>query len=189
MFDLAGRVVVVTGGLGRLGRRFSADLIAQGARVAIIDAGRMQGSDARRLVSRIGQRRLHDFGCGRDVSAPRWKLRWRRSRTAWERALRPRQQCRARCSARCSGERERSVRGLIPKSSFDRVMDVNVKGVLLCCQVFGGAMARAGRGSIVNIGLDLRRAVARTRRSTSIGATTARRSSSRWPIRSRNRRL
>jgi NAD(P)-dependent dehydrogenase (short-subunit alcohol dehydrogenase family) len=39
-----------------------------------------------------------------------------------------------------------------PESSFDRVMQVNVKGVLLCCQVFGGAMARAGRGSIVNIG-------------------------------------
>ena len=31
-------------------------------------------------------------------------------------------------------------------------MDVNVKGVFLCCQVFGAAMAAAGRGSIVNIG-------------------------------------
>jgi NAD(P)-dependent dehydrogenase (short-subunit alcohol dehydrogenase family) len=30
-------------------------------------------------------------------------------------------------------------------------MDVNVKGVFLCCQVFGGAMAEAGRGSIINI--------------------------------------
>ena len=38
-----------------------------------------------------------------------------------------------------------------PEASFDEVMDVNVKGTLLCCQVVGGAMARAGRGSIVNI--------------------------------------
>ena len=30
-------------------------------------------------------------------------------------------------------------------------MDVNVKGTFLCCQVVGGAMARAGRGSIVNV--------------------------------------
>jgi NAD(P)-dependent dehydrogenase (short-subunit alcohol dehydrogenase family) len=30
-------------------------------------------------------------------------------------------------------------------------MDVNVKGVFLASQVLGGAMARAGRGSIVNI--------------------------------------
>ena len=38
-----------------------------------------------------------------------------------------------------------------PESSFDQVMGVNVKGTLLCCQVVGVAMAREGRGSIVNI--------------------------------------
>jgi NAD(P)-dependent dehydrogenase (short-subunit alcohol dehydrogenase family) len=38
-----------------------------------------------------------------------------------------------------------------PEESFDRVMDVNVKGTLLCCQVVGAAMAREGRGSIVNV--------------------------------------
>jgi NAD(P)-dependent dehydrogenase (short-subunit alcohol dehydrogenase family) len=31
-------------------------------------------------------------------------------------------------------------------------MEVNSKGVFLCCQVFGGAMARAAAGSIVNVG-------------------------------------
>jgi len=38
-----------------------------------------------------------------------------------------------------------------PEASFDQVMDVNVKGTLLCCQVVGAEMANAGRGSIVNI--------------------------------------
>ena len=38
-----------------------------------------------------------------------------------------------------------------PEASFDEVMDVNVKGVVLCCQVIGAAMAEAGRGSIVNV--------------------------------------
>ena len=38
-----------------------------------------------------------------------------------------------------------------PEASFDEVMDVNVKGVVLCCQVIGAAMAGAGRGSIVNV--------------------------------------
>ncbi len=38
-----------------------------------------------------------------------------------------------------------------PEASFDAVMDVNVKGTFLCCQAVGGAMAREGRGSIVNV--------------------------------------
>jgi NAD(P)-dependent dehydrogenase (short-subunit alcohol dehydrogenase family) len=38
-----------------------------------------------------------------------------------------------------------------PISSFDQVMDVNVKGTLLACQVIGARMAEEGRGSIVNI--------------------------------------
>jgi len=38
-----------------------------------------------------------------------------------------------------------------PESSWDKVMEVNAKGVFLCCQVIGGQMAAAGRGSIINI--------------------------------------
>ena len=38
-----------------------------------------------------------------------------------------------------------------PEASWDKVIDVNLKGVYLCCQVFGAAMAQARKGSIVNI--------------------------------------
>jgi NAD(P)-dependent dehydrogenase (short-subunit alcohol dehydrogenase family) len=38
-----------------------------------------------------------------------------------------------------------------PGESFDRVMQVNVKGTLLACQVIGARMADEGRGSIVNV--------------------------------------
>jgi NAD(P)-dependent dehydrogenase (short-subunit alcohol dehydrogenase family) len=38
-----------------------------------------------------------------------------------------------------------------PETSWDKVMDVNLKGVYLCCQVFGAVMAKAGRGSIINV--------------------------------------
>jgi NAD(P)-dependent dehydrogenase (short-subunit alcohol dehydrogenase family) len=40
----------------------------------------------------------------------------------------------------------------VPLESLERVVHVNVLGVVVSCQVIGGAMARAGRGSIVNVG-------------------------------------
>ena len=38
-----------------------------------------------------------------------------------------------------------------PEASWDKVVDVNLKGVYLCCQVFGAAMANAQKGSIINV--------------------------------------
>lgn len=38
-----------------------------------------------------------------------------------------------------------------PESSWDKVIDVNLKGVYLCCQVFGPEMAKRGKGSIINV--------------------------------------
>jgi NAD(P)-dependent dehydrogenase (short-subunit alcohol dehydrogenase family) len=40
----------------------------------------------------------------------------------------------------------------ISPDDFLRVLDVNTRGVFISTQVFGSAMAEAGRGSIVNIG-------------------------------------
>jgi NAD(P)-dependent dehydrogenase (short-subunit alcohol dehydrogenase family) len=35
---------------------------------------------------------------------------------------------------------------------WKEVLEINMTGTFLCCQVVGGAMAKAGRGSVVNIG-------------------------------------
>ena len=42
--------------------------------------------------------------------------------------------------------------GVETPEDFRRTLDVNLAGTFLATQVFGGAMAEAGRGSIVNIG-------------------------------------
>jgi NAD(P)-dependent dehydrogenase (short-subunit alcohol dehydrogenase family) len=38
-----------------------------------------------------------------------------------------------------------------PESSWDKVIDVNLKGVYLCCQIFGASMAKMKKGSIINV--------------------------------------
>lgn len=38
-----------------------------------------------------------------------------------------------------------------PEASWDKVMNVNAKGVFLACQIFGSAMAEHNKGSIINI--------------------------------------
>ncbi len=38
-----------------------------------------------------------------------------------------------------------------PESSWQAMMEVNLKGMFLCCQAIGGHMAKAGGGSIINI--------------------------------------
>ena len=39
-----------------------------------------------------------------------------------------------------------------PLALWQRSLDVNVTGPFLCCQIIGASMARAGQGSIINIG-------------------------------------
>ena len=38
-----------------------------------------------------------------------------------------------------------------PRRSLDRILDVNVVGVVQTCQVIGGRMAELGRGTIINV--------------------------------------
>lgn len=145
LFSLDDRVIVVTGGLGQLGRQFTRALMDHGARVAVLDLAEAADSP---IAGTAEGRALY---LQADVT----------DRGSLERAL------------EAIKERWGGVHGLInnaaldsppgapaaengpfenyPAESWDRVMEVNAKGVFLCCQVFGGEMARAGRGTIVNI--------------------------------------
>jgi NAD(P)-dependent dehydrogenase (short-subunit alcohol dehydrogenase family) len=138
LFDLDGRIAVVTGGMGQLGQVYLAGLAERGMRVASFDvaAGAVPegvrayvvdvtdgGSIAKALndvVAEWGVPHLLVNNAGLDAppDAPAEEV----------------------------GRFEE-----YPEASFDAVMDVNVKGTLLCCQLVGGAMAKEGRGSIVNV--------------------------------------
>jgi NAD(P)-dependent dehydrogenase (short-subunit alcohol dehydrogenase family) len=144
-FALDGRVVVLTGGLGQLGRAFARALLDAGARVAIIDA-----ADPANVDFEVGEDRLRIFRA--DITAKaELEAALAAIEAGWEAPFGLLNNA-ALDSPPGAPASENGPFEDYPEASFDRVMAVNVKGAVLCCQVFGAAMARAGRGSIVNIG-------------------------------------
>ena len=146
IFDVKDRVIVVTGGLGQLGRQFSSCLAARGARVAVFDLETPAGKQPPDLVNDpnililpvdVTDRESLENALGRVES--QWETPYGLINAA------------ALDSPPGAPAAENGPFETYPESSWDRVMEVNAKGVFLCCQVVGGAMARAGRGSIVNI--------------------------------------
>lgn len=148
LFSVQDRIVVITGGLGQLGRQFSLSLVEHGAKVAVVDAN----VDDDRVRVRYGddpsERLLFvaaDVTCRPSLEAALEKVRstWGAPHALVNNA--------GLDSPPGSAAEENGPFEAYPETSFDRVMEVNSKGVFLCCQVFGGAMAKAGRGSIINI--------------------------------------
>ena len=138
LFDLEGRVAVVTGGMGQLGQVYLTGLAARGMRVvsfdleegAVPDGGRAFCVDVTDRASI--QSALDELGA-------EWGIPHVLINNA------------ALDSPPDAPAEEVGPFEDYPESSFDAVMDVNVKGTFLCCQVVGAEMARERRGSIVNV--------------------------------------
>ena len=138
LFDLTGRVAVVTGGLGQLGTVYAEGLVERGMRVAVLDLADGAAPHGVRAFQVDVTDRAAVEGALAEIEAD-----WGTPHLLVNNA--------ALDSPPDAPEEEVGPFETYPESSFDAVMDVNVKGVVLCCQVVGGAMAREGRGSIVNV--------------------------------------
>lgn len=150
LFDLAGRVAVITGGMGQLGAELAASLAARGMRVAILDLSTDPPPGAKALVRAIDDATVRVREC--DVT----------DRAQVEAALAlvevdwgvPHVLVNAAGIDAPPDAPAAEVGPFedVPLEALERVVDVNVLGVVVPCQVIGGAMAREGRGSIVNVG-------------------------------------
>jgi NAD(P)-dependent dehydrogenase (short-subunit alcohol dehydrogenase family) len=149
LFSVAGRVVVIPGGMGQLGVSYAAAFVQRGAKVAIMDITDtpkvadpvfMQGMEAGAIWSFCG-----DITDRLSVAAllEAVESRWGTPHVLVNNAA---LDFPPDAPPETVGPFE-----TYPISSFETVMDVNVKGPLICCQVIGDAMAREGRGSIINI--------------------------------------
>jgi NAD(P)-dependent dehydrogenase (short-subunit alcohol dehydrogenase family) len=127
LFSLQDRIAVVTGGAGQLGAEIVRGLEERGARVAVFDLAadpfHVDVTDRAAIEAAIDE-----------VGTPHVLVN-----------------AAALDSAPDAPAEEVGPVESYPEASFDAVMDVNVKGTFLSCQVIGGRMASEGRGSIVNI--------------------------------------
>lgn len=149
-FSLEGRVAVVTGALGLLGRRHCEALAAAGASVVVTDldpAGCVERADE--LAAAHGWPAL---GHGADVTVKASVVALRDAVLARfggvdvlvnDAALN--EKLEAPAAAAQLGFED------YPLEEWERSLRVNLTGTFLCCQALGAEMARAGRGSIVNV--------------------------------------
>jgi NAD(P)-dependent dehydrogenase (short-subunit alcohol dehydrogenase family) len=130
-FSLEGRVAVVTGGAGQLGAEIARGLEGRGARVAVFDVA------ADRFNVDVTDRAALEAAT--DEVTGEWGVPHVLVNAA------------ALDSPPDAPPEEVGPFEAYPEESFDQVMDVNVKGTFLTCQVVGARMAAEGRGSIVNV--------------------------------------
>lgn len=149
LFDVTNRVIVITGGLGLLGRQFTQCLVENGAKVVVMDKlsppryrGHFFGTQSHRNsleTIKIDITRRQSLVAAFARIKKKWGVPYGLVNNAALDSPPDR-------SSRTNGPFEN-----YSEKEWDRIMEVNVKAVFLMCQIFGGEMAKAGRGSIINV--------------------------------------
>ncbi|MBA2741231.1 MAG: SDR family oxidoreductase [Actinobacteria bacterium] len=138
LFDISDRVAVVTGGMGQLGSVYAAGLAERGMKVATFDVAPGKPPEGGRAFEVDVTDRGSIEQALEEVESD-WGVPHLLVNNA------------GLDSPPDAPAEEVGPFETYPAESFDAVMDVNVKGAFLACQAIGGAMAKEGRGSIVNI--------------------------------------
>ena len=151
MFSLEGSVAVVTGGLGLLGRHHCAALAEAGAQVAVAD---LDGARAAAFAAHLEQAwGWPALGHRVDVTDPTSVTSFAR---LVEKTLGP---IDVLVNDAALDDRFVADPSGNPPGRFEQydlgqwraMVDANLTGTFIACQSVGSAMARRGRGSIINI--------------------------------------
>ncbi len=144
-FELSGRVAVVTGGAGFLGRAFCEAYAAAGADVAVLDVDGDRAHEFAAALSQQSGRRCIGVDC--DIADPTSVGAAARRVADSLGTVRVLHNNAANQSAGLKDE-------FAPFETFDladwkKVMSVDVDGTFLVCQAFGSAMAKSGHGGSI----------------------------------------
>ena len=141
LFDLSGRVALVTGGGSGIGQAIARGLAQCGARVACVDRREDGGLDD--TVRAIADEGGEALAIVADVTR-RADLDDAVART--EEALGP-----LGIAVNAAGIPNANPAETMDEEQYGTLMDINMKGVFLSCQAEARAMLEHGKGSIVNI--------------------------------------
>ncbi len=136
MGALDGRVALVTGADGGIGRAVSQRFAAEGAAVALLDRTAPEA-----LAATLGGRTI---AIAADVSSAA-QVRGAVARTVSELG-------RVDILVNVAGVVSFGNAATLAEAEWDRVIDINLKGTFLCCQAVIPAMRAQGYGRIVNLG-------------------------------------
>ena len=134
---LEGKVAIVTGGASGMGRSEAAIFAREGARVMVADILDGEGEQVAKAVGDAARFRRLDVTSERD---------WEAVVAATEREL-----GKVDILVNNAGISGTYTSDLASSEAWDRVMDINAKGVFLGMKHVHPAMKRAGGGAIVNI--------------------------------------
>ena len=139
LFDISGKVALITGGGGTLGTAIAKGLAAVGAHVAIADVNLETAEKTSSLIAEYGTQVVP---IQVDVTDPV------SVNAMVERVLE--KFGRIDIFLNHAGINIRKPVVDYTPEEWDRVLDVNLKGVFLCAQAVGKVMLRQGRGRIIN---------------------------------------
>ena len=150
-FSLAGRVAVVTGAAGLLGREHCRALADAGATVVATDLAEAACADVEGQLRQEGRLAVRAFAADITDAASLMRLR--------DSILHTEDRLDVLVNNAALNERVEAADGAaadtrfetFPVERFRQMLDVNVTGTFLACQILGAEMARRRAGSIVNI--------------------------------------
>jgi len=140
LFDLSGRVAVVTGGGSGLGRAIAIGFGQVGVTVVVADVSRKGADETQATIAAQG---------GSAVAITLDVVKRDQVVEAAE-AVR-RDFGRVDILVNSAGSAHRSPAEDFPEDRFDFIIALNLKGTYLCCQAFGRVMLAQAKGSIINI--------------------------------------
>jgi NAD(P)-dependent dehydrogenase (short-subunit alcohol dehydrogenase family) len=151
LFDLSGRTIILTGSAGRLGTQYAHILSEAGANVVLVDMDRKRNEVLKNdLIKKYNTNpSSYTTNIANELAVKAVKLLQKKVLKKYNRIdvlinnafFNP-----------SINQKQTTIKfETFPLKIWEKVIDVNLTGVFLCCREFGKVMAEQNRGVIINI--------------------------------------